>query len=64
MATVKIANLHCQRCGWGWTPRQADVRICPHCKSASWDKPRQPAVAPVAGISSDTGAAAGEEQGR
>jgi predicted Zn-ribbon and HTH transcriptional regulator len=36
---IKVPMLTCQRCGWKWTPRKADVRVCPKCNSASWDKP-------------------------
>lgn len=35
---IKIPTLHCKRCGHNWTPRKDDVRQCPKCKSASWDK--------------------------
>ncbi len=34
--------LKCKRCGKQWIPRKADVRQCPKCKSASWDKPKMP----------------------
>jgi len=34
-------KLKCLRCGHTWIPRQEDVRICPRCKSALWDKPRE-----------------------
>jgi predicted Zn-ribbon and HTH transcriptional regulator len=29
------------RCGHEWYPRNPDERprVCPHCKSANWDKP-------------------------
>jgi len=35
---VKIKELECKRCGHRWAPRVNDVRICPKCKSAYWDK--------------------------
>lgn len=38
---IKIQTLKCKRCGHEWTPRQADVRICPKCKSASWNKEKK-----------------------
>lgn len=34
-------KLHCKRCGHSWYPKQPEVRICPKCKSAYWDKDRQ-----------------------
>ena len=39
MATIKVANLTCKRCGHTWVPRHEDVRVCPKCKSYYWDKP-------------------------
>ncbi len=38
---VRVAKLVCKRCGHDWYPRQADVRICPNCKSANWDRLRK-----------------------
>ena len=38
MVKVKLPQLECKRCGHKWIPRQADVRICPKCKSARWDQ--------------------------
>jgi len=35
-----LPHLNCLRCGHGWTPRKRRVRICPACKSAYFDKPR------------------------
>ena len=39
---IVLTKLTCKRCSWTWTPRKADVRQCPHCKSAYWrdKKPR------------------------
>lgn len=33
-------GLSCCRCSHEWEPKVADVRICPRCKSAYWNKPR------------------------
>lgn len=41
MRKIKIPTLKCKRCGYEWTPRKEDVRLCPNCKSAYWDKPRE-----------------------
>ncbi len=41
MVKLRIPTLTCLRCGHRWVPRQPDVRICPACKSARWDVPRQ-----------------------
>ena len=35
---VTVNEVKCLRCGYGWVPRKPDVRICPRCKSAWWDK--------------------------
>lgn len=31
-------QLECLRCGYKWNPRKEEVRICPNCKSAWFDK--------------------------
>jgi len=41
MKNVNIQQMNCLRCGHIWTPRQAEVRICPKCKSPYWDRPRK-----------------------
>jgi len=35
----------CKRCGYKWTPRVPDVKMCPKCKSLKWqeDKPKKKA---------------------
>ena len=35
---IEILKLKCQKCGHEWAPRQADVRICPNCKTTYWDE--------------------------
>ncbi len=35
---IKITKLECKRCGHKWVPKKEEVRICPKCKSAWWDK--------------------------
>lgn len=37
---VTLQKLRCCRCGHGWIPRKAEVRICPKCKSPYWDRSR------------------------
>lgn len=37
---VKLPELKCKRCFHKWNPRRIDVRQCPKCKSAYWDKER------------------------
>ena len=39
--SMEIKQLKCLRCGHAWFPRQFEVRICPHCKSAYWNKERR-----------------------
>ena len=34
---VKVITLTCKQCGHKWTPRIADVKICPHCKNGRWN---------------------------
>jgi Zn finger protein HypA/HybF involved in hydrogenase expression len=42
---VKLIKIKCERCGKVWQPRNPkDVRICPYCKSARFDQPRQKKV--------------------
>jgi Zn finger protein HypA/HybF involved in hydrogenase expression len=41
MKLKNIVRLKCLRCGHEWTPRQQEVRQCPHCKSALWDVPKE-----------------------
>ncbi len=38
MAQIKLTELECKKCGHKWTPRNKEVRQCPKCKSAWWDK--------------------------
>jgi len=38
---IRVKILKCKRCGHTWVPRQGDVRICPACKSALWDTPKE-----------------------
>jgi len=35
---VSVKKLRCRRCEHRWIPRTTDVRQCPKCKSAYWDK--------------------------
>jgi len=35
---IKIQKLKCFRCSHQWVPRKDDIRLCPKCKSAYWDK--------------------------
>jgi len=54
-------ELECKRCGHKWLPRQANVHICPKCKSPYWNvpkknkkKPQQPMEAFVGDIEQDS----------
>ncbi len=40
---LKVMGHRCTRCLYEWVPRDVDrpPRICPKCKSAYWDRPRQ-----------------------
>jgi len=38
---IKLNTIKCKRCGYKWTPRKTDVRQCPNCKSAYWDKEKK-----------------------
>ena len=41
--TIKtdVTKLKCVRCGHEWYPRLPEIRICPKCKSAFWDRERK-----------------------
>jgi len=41
MVKIKLPVLECKRCGHKWTPKKEDVRQCPKCKSAFWDKEKK-----------------------
>jgi Zn finger protein HypA/HybF involved in hydrogenase expression len=41
MAKIPSYRYMCERCDHIWTPRIEVSRICPKCKSAYWDVPRQ-----------------------
>jgi predicted Zn-ribbon and HTH transcriptional regulator len=45
MPKVRIWGFRCERCEHEWVPRDKDQepRVCPHCKSPYWDRPRQKA---------------------
>ena len=42
--TIELKELKCLRCEHKWIPRKTDVRICPKCKSAFWDKKKETRV--------------------
>ncbi|KKK62295.1 hypothetical protein LCGC14_3005730, partial [marine sediment metagenome] len=35
---IKLTKLVCKKCGHFWIPKVEEVRQCPKCKSAWWDK--------------------------
>lgn len=37
---ITIPRLHCNQCGWDWTPSKVQPRACPHCKKYNWDAPK------------------------
>ena len=44
MAKIKIDGYKCERCGHIWFPREytkTEPKVCPHCKSPYWNKPRR-----------------------
>ena len=41
MTQVGLIELECKKCGKKWIPRKKDVRQCPKCKTAYWDKKRK-----------------------
>jgi len=48
MTEVQLSpQLECLRCHHKWIPRQKEVRICPHCKSAYWDRPKRTDPTPL-----------------
>lgn len=36
--TISLPKLKCNKCKHEWTPRKSDVRQCPECKTAYWNK--------------------------
>ena len=38
---IELQKLLCKRCGYKWTPRKTEIRICPKCKSPYWDRERK-----------------------
>ena len=42
MVKIKTKRImECLRCGHKWINRKEDVRQCPYCKSAYFDKPKK-----------------------
>jgi len=41
MKNKKRKIYECLRCGWKWFPIKEDVRQCPKCKTAYWNKPKK-----------------------
>ncbi|KHO47800.1 MAG: hypothetical protein QT00_C0002G0462 [archaeon GW2011_AR5] len=41
---ITLEGYRCARCKYEWVPRlEAYPKVCPHCKSPYWDKPRKKA---------------------
>lgn len=40
---IKLPECTCQKCGYKWTPRVSDPRMCPNpeCRTMRWDTPRK-----------------------
>ena len=38
---VKLNKIECKRCGYKWLPRKEDIRQCPKCKTAYWEKVKE-----------------------
>ena len=42
MGEVTLKGYKCERCGHVWLPKeQGAPKVCPHCKSPYWDRPRR-----------------------
>jgi Zn finger protein HypA/HybF involved in hydrogenase expression len=41
MILNKLQWLVCKRCNHVWLPRKKEVRVCPACGSAWWDKDKE-----------------------
>lgn len=35
---IKIKKMKCNKCGHEWIPRKEDIRQCPGCKTAYFDR--------------------------
>jgi len=46
---TETKKLHCKKCNWEWVPRKADVRQCPHCKTAYWNVDKEKEIQPRKG---------------
>jgi len=41
---ITVMGYRCERCGHEWIPRRAtdaEPKVCPKCKSAYWDRPKE-----------------------
>ena len=40
---IKLPVCTCLKCGWVWTPRKDDPRMCPNpkCRTLRWDEPNK-----------------------
>ena len=41
MIKIELDGHRCLHCGHEWVPRIKDVRQCPKCKTARWDRPKR-----------------------
>lgn len=38
---IEVAECKCEKCGFEWTAKTVNPKICPSCKSAGWNEPKK-----------------------
>ena len=38
---ITVAECTCERCGFAWTAKTANPKLCPRCKSAGWNEEKK-----------------------
>jgi predicted Zn-ribbon and HTH transcriptional regulator len=38
--TIKVSQCTCEKCGFEWTAKSLDPKMCPKCKTVLWDVKR------------------------
>jgi len=37
---ITVSRCTCEKCGYQWTSRTENPFLCPRCKTAKWNEPR------------------------
>jgi predicted Zn-ribbon and HTH transcriptional regulator len=38
---VTVSKCKCEKCGYEWTSKSEHPYLCPHCRTAKWNVPRE-----------------------